>query len=132
MALKTQGKVAGDLIKMESDARYCREVVTIGNSQTVVIGTPLEQGGGTGGADVVVDGAEAAVDAIALEAVTTGGAETANIVCIVRGPCVLHEETIVAALETGVTITELRPYLEARGIVVRAEPDEVSTGTPSS
>lgn len=66
MALNTQGKVIGDVLKQEGDSRYSREKVTIDLSQTIVIGTVLYKNPANGR----YKGVAAAVDEVQTLAIT--------------------------------------------------------------
>jgi len=47
MAVLTEGKNIGDIIQWERDERYSRQVVTVGASQTIVVGQVLRDSGGS-------------------------------------------------------------------------------------
>lgn len=47
MAVLTEGKKIGDIIQWERDERYSRQVVTVGASQTIVLGQVLRDSGGS-------------------------------------------------------------------------------------
>ena len=112
MAL-TEGKVAGDVVKMEADQRYSRDVLTIADGQTIVVGSVLYDTGSSQYGQVV-SGQESNAAAVALEAVTTSGA-TGKCVALVRHGIVVKDMLTYSTA----TATSVDAALKALGILVK-------------
>ena len=116
MTTETEGLYPSDVISWEEDNFYSREKVTIAASQTVVLGSILQDAGG--GAYEICD-CEADALAIALAPVTTGSGETAEIPALVREAKVLADGLCYLCL----CKTDVDAALKALGIVVEATVD---------
>jgi hypothetical protein len=89
---KDEGMYLGDWLLHEADPNYCREEITIDESQDLESGTLL--GKLTAGEHVAYndsgsDGEETAVGVLITKKVTTGAGESAKAVMLARGPAVL-------------------------------------------
>jgi len=93
---------AGDVVVWEEEFGYCREVLTITDGEVVVPGSLLDESGG----DYVVATTAAAIAAIALEYASPEG-ETADIVCLVRGPAIVSPDFLDTTSLTSDTSTRL-------------------------
>lgn len=128
----TEGKRLDDLLIAETMVQqgYCRAMIPLGESVSCVIGTPLDQNGGTGGASLITNGNEANTDAIALEAgASTGVGNNPLVMALVRGPAVINGTQL--ALQASVTIAEIRTVLAGWNAPVKVleEPATVTTQT---
>ena len=90
--MKEEGMYLGDWLLHEADQNYCREEITIDESQTLVSGTLL--GKLTAGEHVAYNGAgsageETAVGILITRQITTGAGASAKAVMLTRGPAVL-------------------------------------------
>lgn len=122
---QTQAVGIDDLVKYEGPFKYSREKLTIGNSQTIVLGDCVEYDAGSSGHIAVASGTEGDVVGIALEAATTGAAETADIWCLVRHAIVDADRIDVVGLTKATLVTALKGL----GIIARDESDTISEGT---
>jgi hypothetical protein len=113
---QTQANVSPGHVLLDEFApqyAYCREVVTINKSQTIIVGTILELNGAAYDAKQLA-GAGTGVG-VALEAITTTAGATGTIVAVMRGPAIVKKEALTlvgGAVYEATSITDL----EAIGI----------------
>jgi hypothetical protein len=123
MTVVTEGRHWCEGIKSEASGHRSRDVVTIGNSQTVVPGSVL--GKVTASGNYVAfdatasDGSENAC-AIALYPATTGASDTASVTALVRDCEFRIEDMMWKSGQTAGNITTGLAQLKALGIIARA------------
>ena len=117
MAALTQTPKAGDVVKYEAPFGFSRDKGTIAASQTVRVGSVLD--GAVTALSVCTTGA--AASAIALEAVTTGSGETAEIPVLVRHAVCAEEYVHFGSLNSG-NVTAAKAALKALGVLIRTGP----------
>lgn len=126
MTTLVKGPVPGDLVKMELDPNYNREVVTLLAGQKYGIGSVLGQVTASGkytlspaASTAGIEGAET-VEALLIDEIDATDGDVAAAV-IKRGPCNINPDFLVyhASVDTAGEITAKKAALTALGIISR-------------
>jgi hypothetical protein len=92
MAVQTEGNYVGDVVKWETENRYCREEWTVGLEETLKVGTVCKTSGSTKVAIGAGEGGDA--DSICLQAISTVGSIVAKATFLVRGPANINSDKL--------------------------------------
>ncbi len=126
MPVLTMQPTLGDLLKLEFDASYCREVVTLKGGSHYALGSVLGRITANGhyclspAAQVVgYEGAEIA-SAVLLEPIDASGGDTLAVVAV-RGPVILSQAALVfdASVDLPAERTAKFSQLATAGLVAR-------------
>jgi hypothetical protein len=113
----------GDLLKLELDKNYCREVVTVASGQNLKIGTVVGVVTATGATKIVSldseeeDGSDVAVGIIIEDTDATSGSKKSLM--LARGAIVADSVVVFPTGATDAQKKKIIKELDARGILIR-------------
>lgn len=122
MTTLTEGTYKGDIVKWEQEARYSRDVVTVGTGSNLVIGQVVGQVTASGKyvklAPAASDGSQTAAGILLMDA-AAASADVANVVMLARDAVIDYTDLVWPSGISNPQKTTALAQLKAIGIISR-------------